>query len=104
MGRSRGASREGVIEETIELGERIAEAEQRVVEELDEIHASVEEEGSSKGRAGLGCVIAVSWPARTQAGNLLKQDHARFARMACKVEATLALSRGNLEPRPRASA
>lgn len=43
MGRSCGASREGVIEETIELGERIAEAEQRVVEELDEIHASVEQ-------------------------------------------------------------
>ncbi len=37
-------SREGVIEETIKLGVRVAEAEQRVVEELDEIHASVEEE------------------------------------------------------------
>lgn len=103
MGCGCGASREGVIKEAIELGERVAEAEQRVVEELDEIHASVEEEGSSKGRAGLGCV-AVSWPARTQAEHLLKQDHARLARMACAVETMLALSRGNLEPRPRASA
>lgn len=52
MGRSHGASREGVIEEAIKLGERVAEAEQRVVEELDEIHASVEGDCSSKGRAG----------------------------------------------------